>query len=281
MAPTSPPRPWSADTDWAKGDALRFLRMLRSKAETLPLEGQWVRCTLVEWMHFRAPTIQICANWDRIDEPTAFRQVDGATILGFADGSGLVLRHHPRQGGMIALPMLPFVGSVEHAEPNGLWRPVLDLDHPQHASDHLSDDERLFPFHCTPTMDALRTGQSALVDAAKLLSTLFPGANLPQYVFLYAGHKARGSFYGHPEAAQNPQWEPALSLMTAMAQRLLPVRDAYQQVWTNASVWNDPRAPKRIAVHSTTGPVFASHHEKMATLARVFGTDPAPEGHPA
>lgn len=282
MAPTSPPRPWSADTDWAQGDALRFLYMLRLKSETLPLEGDWVLCTMVEWTYYGQPRSQTPPTpWGYAAAPIAQRRHDGCVILGFADGSGLVLRQHPRQYGMLALPALPFVGVADLADPRSFWAPCLDMGHHQHATGRMADDERLFPFFLSPGFDTMNRAFLPLVEAAANFQGLFPNLRLPHNLFLFSGCRTDGPFYTHPDLDKHPEWRPMFDLMTRMARRVLPERLAYQQLWGDFPATQDPRVPKRIAAHMTTGTVFASQHERMAVLARLFSDDAAPEGHPA
>jgi hypothetical protein len=270
-------RPWSPATDWGKGCALRFLRLLVAKSEwALPVvrffapnephafhDEQWVDSTDTTALRSMDHVLQISSDWERVDPPVRRLDQGPLELLVFRDGSGLALRKHPRSPGVYALPTLPFVGDPTGVDPHLLWQPCLNRYAGEPPSD-LQPYERLLP---TPggMASARKLALPKLAEAASLIRGLFPG--MPSPIALYGGAGNAGPYYHHQEPENLGHLTHVVDAMTRLARLHLPGRLGFQQSWNKEAAWNaDPRVPTLIVCHPTFGGHFNSAHHKMSAM---------------
>lgn len=277
-------RPWSEMTDWGKGDALRFLRLLVAKSDcSLPVlrffqagaphpyhDEQWVHCTDHQTIRSMDGTLQISNAWERADPPVSGTYQGPLRILRFADGSGLALRTHPKTRGVYALPTLPFVGDPTGVEPDLLWQPCLN-PYGGVPSEELLPHERLLP--TLGKTSARKIPLETLAEFASLLRELF--ADMPSPIELFGATGKAGPHYHQPYPERQGHLVPVFDGMARLARLHMPGRIGLQQGWNrNASRHEDPRIPTFLTRHCTFGGVYASAHQKMALLDALARSTP-------
>lgn len=292
-------RPWSPKTDWAQGDALRYLNALVALNHQIARSPDTTPTSLRVAEFFRDGSghnpygernIVLCLgdgrikqvnseyrvrphrHWGSAGRPQRCIDQGNLRLLTFADGSGLALRRHTTRRGFFALPTNPFVGDPTGIPPDLLWQPCLDPLYGHLVAD-LLPHELVLPTY--KPMTANERWIPKLETVASMLAALFPG--MPYAMKLGSGTGREGPFYVFPTYDDAPQLAHVLDGMTRLARAHLPGRHGLSQVWdSQVDVDQDPRAPVFWGTHRTVGGTPTTAHHRMTLLGLLAHTQDAP-----